>query len=413
MAKVYKDGHHPLKPEYVSDNARQVIETLQNAGFCAYIVGGGVRDIILEHAPKDFDIATDAKPEDVRSVFKNSRIIGRRFRIVHVYFKRDIIEVSTFRANHNGNNSEHAETRNGIITRDNVFGTIDEDAERRDFTINAIYLDAEGQVFDPLNGQADLAARRLRFVGTAADRMQEDALRMLHYCRFSIEYSDGQHDSDTIDALTSFAPLATRLSGERVAQELRKILSHEGYAPALDLLHQTGLDKTSLGCDLVVTAMPSNPQDLRLVTADFGWLVVLAAIIPQADVTMVLARLRLSRANQKFCAELAGSHPAQMFADLSASSWPQSAYFMDGGAAAFYACAAWRIGADLDRQHYRVLHQWQPPKLPVSGADLLSHGVDNGLPVGHMLKSAETLWVQSDFTLTKPALLAAVVKLSE
>ena len=140
---------------------------------------------------------------------------------------------------------------------------------------------------------------------------------------------------------------------------------------------------------------------------------VLAAIIPQTDVTMVLARLRLSRASQKFCAELAASHPAQMFADLSASNWRQSAYFMDGDAAAFYACAAWRLGADLDRQHYRVLHQWQPPKLPVSGADLLSHGVDNGPAVGQMLKSAETLWVQSDFTLTKPALLAAVVKLSE
>ena len=285
-----------------------------------------------------------------------------------------------------------------------------QDAARRDFTINAIYLDADGQIFDPLDGQADLAARRLRFVGKAACRVQEDALRMLRYCRFSINYSDGDYDTDATHALTSFAVLASRLSGERVAQELRKILSHERCAPAIDLLHRTGLDKTSLGCDLLVTAMPKTSRDLRLVTVDFGWLVVLAAIIPQADVTSVLARLRLSRADHKFCAQLAASDPLQIFADLSATNWRQSAFFMGGRAAAYYACAAWRLGAVLDQLHYQTLQQWQPPKLPVSGADLLSHGVDNGTAVGQMLKKAETLWVQSEFTMTKPALLAAVVK---
>ena len=150
--------------------------------------------------------------------------------------------------------------------------------------------------------------------------MQEDALRMLRYCRFSIEYSDGQHDGEAIRALTLFAVLASRLSGERVAQELRKIFSHQRCVPAIDLLHQTGLDKTSLGCDLLVTAMPKTSHDLRLVTEDFGWLVVLAAIIPQADVTSVLARLRLNRADQKFCAQLASSNPPQIFADLSATN---------------------------------------------------------------------------------------------
>ena len=216
-----------------------------------------------------------------------------------------------------------------------------QDALRRDFTINAMYLDAGGQVFDPLNGQADLVARRLRFVGKAADRVQEDALRMLRYCRFSITYSDGHHDRDALHALSSFAVLASCLSGERVAQEFSKILSHQNCAPAIDLLHQTGLDKTSLGCELAVTALPSNPEDLRLVTADYGWLVVLAAIIPHADVTTVLARLRLSRANQKFCAQLTASRTPQIFAGLSASGWRQFAFFMDGRAAAYYACAAW------------------------------------------------------------------------
>ena len=398
-----------LPPWARRDAVGYIFDAANKHGGEARIVGGAVRDWLAGRDVGEIDMAANLPIQLIADELRQNQRIkvmntGLSHGTVTVVCGNDAIELTQTRSD------DETDGRHAVVRFQDDWT---QDAARRDFTINAIYLDAEGQVFDPLNGQADLAARRLRFVGTAADRVQEDALRMLRYCRFSIEYSDGQHDSDTIDALTSFAPLATRLSGERVAQELRKILSHEGCAPALDLLHQTGLDKTSLGCDLLVSAMPSNPQDLRLVTADFGWLVVLAAIIPQTDVTMVLARLRLSRANQKFCAKLAASHPAQMFADLSASSWRQSAYFMDGDAAAVYACAAWRLGADLDRQHYRVLHQWQPPKLPVSGADLLSHGVDNGPAVGQMLKSAETLWVQSDFTLTKPALLAAVVKLSE
>jgi len=239
--------------------------------------------------------------------------------------------------------------------------------------------------------------------------VQEDALRMLRYCRFSIDYSDGHYDGEAMDALTSFAALAARLSGERVAMELRKILTHGACAPAVGLLHQTGLDKASLGCDLLVAGVPFNPQDLRVVTADVGWLVLLAAILPQADATKVLQRLRLSRSEEKFCGQLVQLNSAQIFAELSAPNWRQSAFYMDGRAAAYYACAAWRLGEILRPQHYQLLHQWQAPQLPISGADLLSHGVDNGPALGQMLKGAETLWVQSDFTLTKPALLAAVV----
>ena len=129
-----------------------------------------------------------------------------------------------------------------------------------------------------------------------------------------------------MDALTSFAALAARLSGERVAMELRKILTHAACAPAVGLLHQTGLDKASLGCALLVANVPLNPQDLRVVTADFGWLVLLAAILPQANATSVLQRLRLSRAEQKFCGQLALSNPAQIFAELTAPNWQQSVF---------------------------------------------------------------------------------------
>ena len=388
------------------DVVRYIFDAAKKHGGEARIVGGAVRDWLAKRSVNEIDMAVSLPIQVIADELRQNQRVkvmntGLDHGTVTVVCGNDAIELTQTRSD------DDTDGRHALVRFQNDWT---QDAARRDFTINAIYLDSDGQVFDPLNGQADLAARRLRFVGRAADRVREDALRMLRYCRFSIDYSVGQHDSDAVHALTSFAVLTTRLSSERVAQELRKILSNEMCAPAIDLLHQTGLDKTSLGCDLLVTAMPSNPQDLRLVTADFGWLVLLAAIIPQADVKMVLASLRLSRANQKFCAQLAASNPPQIFADLSASNWRQYAFFLDGCAAAYYACAAWRLGRVLDQQRYRVLQQWQPPKLPVSGADLLSHGVDKGPALGQMLNTLERLWVQSNFTMSKTALLATLGK---
>ncbi len=382
-----------------------IFDAAKKRGGEARIVGGAVRDWLAGRRVCDIDMAVSLPIQVMADELRQHQPIkvintGLDHGTVTVVCGNDAVELTQTRSD------DESDGRHAVVRFQDNWA---QDAARRDFTINAIYLDAEGQIFDPLRGQADLAARRLRFVGAAADRVQEDALRMLRYCRFSIDYSDGHYDSDAVRALTSFAVLASRLSGERVAQELRKILSHEGCAPAIDLLHQTGLDKTSLGCYLAVTAMPSSPTDLRVVTADFGWLVLLAATLLQVDATKVLQRLRLSRAEQKFCGQLAQSNPTQIFAELTAPNWRQSAFYMDGCAAAYYACAAWRLGEILQPQQYQLLHQWQAPQLPISGADLLSHGVDNGPALGQMLKGAEALWVQSDFTLTKPALLAAVV----
>ena len=395
-----------LPPWARRDVVGYIFDAAKKCGGEARIVGGAVRDWLAGRCVFEIDMAANLPIQVITDELRQTQRVkvintGLDHGTVTVACGNDAIELTQTRSD------DETDGRHALVRFQDDWT---QDALRRDFTINAMYLDAGGQVFDPLNGQADLAARRLRFVGTAADRVQEDALRMLRYCRFSIEYSDGQHDGEAMNALTSFADLASRLSGERVAQELSKILSHEHCAAAIDLLHRTGLDKTLLGCDLVLTAIPSNPQDLRLVTADFGWLVVLATVMPQAAATMSLARLRLSLTNQKFCAQLVASRPSKIFADLSAANWRQTAFFMDGRAAAFYACAAWRIGMILDQQHYRVLHEWQPPKLPVSGQDLLSHGVDNGPVLGQMLKRAETLWVRSNFTMEKTVLLAAVVK---
>ncbi len=394
-------------PSWAHRNAiTYIFDAAKRLGGEARIVGGAVRDWLAGRDVNEIDMAVNLPIQAIAiELQQNQRVkviyTGLHHGTVTVVCGKDAIELTQTRSD------DETDGRHALVRFQDDWA---KDAARRDFTINAIYLDADGQLFDPLNGQTDLAARRLRFVGKAADRVQEDALRMLRYCRFSIDYSDGNHDSEAIDALTSFAVLAVRLSGERVTQELQKILSHERCAPTIDLLHKTGLDKTSLGCDLMVGTAPSNPQDLRLVTSGFGWLVLLAAIIPQADVTMVLERLRLSRAEQKFCEQLAQSCPTQIFAQLSALNWRQSAFFMNKHAAAYYACAAWRLSATLDRQKYQALFRWKPPKLPVSGTDLLSHGVDNGQALGQMLNNAEALWVKSDFTMTKSALLAAVVK---
>jgi poly(A) polymerase len=388
------------------DAVRYIFDAAKRLGGEARIVGGAVRDWLAGCNVSEIDMAVNLPIQAIANELQRNQCLkviytGLDHGTVTVVSGKDRIEVTQTRSD------DEPDGRHALVRFQDDWVT---DAARRDFTINAIYLNADGQVFDPLNGQTDLAARRLRFVGKAADRVQEDALRMLRYCRFSIDYSDGNHDKEAIDALTSFAVLSERLSGERVTQELQKILSHERCASAIDLLHKTGLDKASLGCDIVVSSSPLSPLDLRLVRASSGWLVLLVAIIPQADVTMVLERLRLSRAEQKFCEQLAQSNAAQIFAQLTALNWRQSAFFMKRRSAAFYACAAWRLGKALDRQHYRTLFQWRPPKLPVSGADLLSHGVDKGQALGQMLYKAEKLWVESDFTMTKSALLAVVVK---
>ena len=371
----------------------------------ARIVGGAVRDWLAGRAVGDIDMAVNLPIQ----------VIADRLRqIQHIKVINTGLAHGTVTVVDAAQSIELTQTRSDVATdgRHAVVAFQDdwaEDAARRDFTINALYLDAGGRLFDPLGGQADLAAQRLRFVGRAAERVQEDALRMLRYCRFSIDYNGAQYDQQAVEALRGFAPLAAGLSGERVAQELQKILSNEHCAAAVGLFHETGLDQSALGVGIDIGAIPSNPDELRLVTAEHGWLVLFSAMIPQPALASVLQRLRLSRAAQKFCLQLVTSSTPKLFAELTTPRWRQSAFFMHRRAAAIYACAAWRLRGEFRADLFQQLQQWQPPEFPLSGADLLSHGVDNGPSLGQMLRDAETLWVKSDFTLTKSALLDAVI----
>lgn len=159
---------------------------MKSAGYQAYLVGGGVRDLLLGREPKDFDVATDARPEEVRNTFRNCRLIGRRFRLAHIHFGRDFVEVATFRAGHETREPGEREIDNGMILRDNIYGTIEEDALRRDFSINALYYNIDDfSVIDYTNGMQDLKAGRLRLLGDPETRYREDPVRMLRAVRFA------------------------------------------------------------------------------------------------------------------------------------------------------------------------------------------------------------------------------------
>jgi poly(A) polymerase len=187
-ARVTPRGEHNISRRQISDSALQVLNGLHRAGFQAYLVGGSVRDLLLGREPKDFDVATDAHPEQVRKLFRrNARLIGRRFILVHVQFGNEIIEVATFRGSANGKEdeaSEHSET--GRILADNVYGSLQEDARRRDFTANALYYNiADRSILDFSTGMEDLQAGRLRVIGDPEQRYREDPVRMLRAVRFA------------------------------------------------------------------------------------------------------------------------------------------------------------------------------------------------------------------------------------
>ncbi|MGX0937842.1 poly(A) polymerase [Cupriavidus metallidurans] len=271
-ARVVGVDEHRIDPALISRNAVKVTSALQQAGYQAFIVGGAVRDLLLGIKPKDFDVATNATPEQVQALFRRSRIIGRRFQIVHVTFyggrEQEIIEVSTFRALVDAVASEtlpegrrlkraeldsktHAIDASGRVLRDNVWGTQAEDAERRDFTINAMYYDPAAQtVHDYHHGMEDIRARTLRMIGDPVTRYREDPVRMLRVVRFAAKtgFSIDDHTREPIVGLASLIHnvpsarlfdemLKLLMSGHAWAslQELRKAGLHKGLLPLLDV----------------------------------------------------------------------------------------------------------------------------------------------------------------------------------
>lgn len=230
---IYSQDKHQISLADIDPQATYVIQKLRSAGHLAYLVGGGVRDLLLKQKPKDFDISTSARPEEVKALFRNSILIGRRFRLAHVRFGRKVIEVSTFRAGDN--------EASGLIVRDNVWGTEEQDVLRRDFTINGLYYDPENQtVIDYVNGFEDVEKRLLRTIGEAKVRFQQDPVRMLRlikFCaRFQFEICPEAHE-----ALLSCRKEIIKSSQARILEELFRMLESGASQPFIHLLYQYGL----------------------------------------------------------------------------------------------------------------------------------------------------------------------------
>jgi len=240
---------HNISRANISNQALKVLYRLKDAGYQAFLVGGGVRDLLLGREPKDFDIVTDAKPEDVKQLFRNCRLIGRRFRLAHVHFGRDYIEVATFRAavaeleEDDADERDHERDLGGRILRDNVYGTIDEDVWRRDFTANALYYNIEDfSIWDYCGGAQDVNAGVLRLIGDAETRYREDPVRMLRAVRFAAKLGF-RLDPESEKPLHTLAPLIAQVPAARLFDEVLKLF-HAGHAASsFDLLQHFDLFK--------------------------------------------------------------------------------------------------------------------------------------------------------------------------
>ena len=183
---IYNDKRFGINQADISKNALSIISRLHKNGFDAFIVGGGIRDLIKGLGPKDFDIVTNCEPEKIRGLFKNSRIIGRRFKLVHIAFPNEIVETTTFRSGINTDSESIEINDQGRIISDNIYGTQEEDAYRRDLTINSIYYNPiTKEIIDYTDGVKDLKERRIRFIGDAEKRIIEDPVRILRAIRFA------------------------------------------------------------------------------------------------------------------------------------------------------------------------------------------------------------------------------------
>lgn len=229
---------HDISRKQISQNALNVLYTLKDAGFDAYLVGGCVRDLLLGHEPKDFDVATNALPEQVHSLFRRSRLIGRRFKLVHVRFGRDVIEVATFRAAPAANGDVDAQ---GRIVQDNVYGTLEQDAWRRDFTVNALYYNIRDfSIIDYTGGIADLNAGLIRLIGDVETRYREDPVRMLRALRFVAKLGL-QVDAQTEQGIFDWGRLLKDIPPARLFDETLKLYLSGNAAVTHELLCHYGL----------------------------------------------------------------------------------------------------------------------------------------------------------------------------
>ena len=230
-----------INQNLISEAAIDIVLKLQANNYEAYIVGGAIRDILLDYSPKDFDIATNAKPEDIRKIFKYSRIIGRRFKLVHVIYNREIIEVSTFRTAP----TEKIHMKNGIL-KDNEYGSMSEDIKRRDFTINALYYDPINKILiDTFNGKSDIKKKIIKLIGDPQKRFIEDPIRLLRALRFSAKLDMNIHH-DTLKLIEPSMKLLETIPHSRLFDEILKFFLTGHAKNSLSIFREYNLTKKYL-----------------------------------------------------------------------------------------------------------------------------------------------------------------------
>jgi poly(A) polymerase len=239
--RIVPRGEHGISRKDISPNALRVLYRLREGGYQGYLVGGAVRDLLIGGHPKDFDVATDATPEQVKALFRNCRLIGRRFRLAHVVYGPEIIEVATFRANSADDGGDRETDDGGRLLRDNVYGTIEDDAIRRDFTANALYYAIEDfSVRDYVGGYEDVEARTLRLIGDPVERYREDPVRMLRAVRLAAKL-DFAIAPDAAAPIPELAPLLSAAPPARLFDECLKMFLAGHAEKSFLLLEAHGL----------------------------------------------------------------------------------------------------------------------------------------------------------------------------
>ena len=371
----------------------------------ARIVGGAVRDWLAGYPVGDIDMAINLPIETVASHMMACDMCvaetGMKHGTITLYDNDDQIELTQTRVD------LETDGRHAIVAHDQDWVR---DATRRDFTINALYLDSSGSIFDPLDGKADLQAGRLLFAGDAGLRVQEDALRIIRYCRFLPRFAAAGIDLQAQTALRKHASKCAGLSGERIANEMRRIMVGGRLKDVIGLMQDTKIDQAALGLSFDPPRLANDDEIASMISGlsanvNFAWLVNLAVAMPSGSAALLAKRLRLSRAEERCLTRLDLGLSDDDMTMLSGARWRQVAYYLGDMAGLLFAVQSWRNGHALDASRLAEFTSWTPPQNPICGADLLSHGVDNGHGLGQMLKEAERQWVTSNFTLGKATLL--------
>lgn len=254
--RIISRDQHCISRRSISPNALRVLYRLRDAGFAAYLVGGAVRDLLLGRNPKDFDVATDATPDQLKQLFRNCRLIGRRFRLAHIVFGQEIIEVATFRANDDDGSGDRKVHDGGLLLRDNVYGSIEDDAIRRDFTTNALYYAiSDFSVRDYIGGFEDVQQRVLRLIGDPEQRYREDPVRMLRAIRLSAKLEFAIEEA-TAEPIARLAGLLAEVAPARLFEETLKLFLSGHAVASFEGLERFGLLDMLL--PQVVEALRSN-----------------------------------------------------------------------------------------------------------------------------------------------------------